>query len=325
MNERRKLLIAMGAVALTTPLVAVAQTQGAKPARIGILGPGSAATNAGFLAALLAELRALGYVEGKNIALEPRWSETALDRLPALAAQLVGLKVDAIVASQTPSAQAAKQATASIPIIMAGVADPVASGLIASLARPGGNVTGLSGATSDLAAKTLELLRDMLPATKRVGVLANSADPFSKVFVEHVELAGRHLGINLMIVKVRGEEGLEAAFEEIAKAKASAIIMQPSLPLKRACDLAIKYRLASASPWNAFADNGGLLAYAANSAERFRSIAFYVDKILKGAKPADLPVQQPTRFEMIVNLKTAKAIGLTVPEGFLARADKVIE
>ena len=325
MKERRKLIIAMGAVALTTPLAVVAQTQGAKPARIGILGPGSAASNAGFLAALLAELRALGYIEGKNIALESRWSETALDRLPALAAELLGLKVDAIIAFQTPSAQAAKQATSTIPIIMAGVADPVASGLIASLARPGGNVTGLSGATSDLAAKTLELLRDMLPATKRVGVLANSADPFSKVFVERVELAGRHLGINLMTFSVRGEEGLEAALAEMTKAKAGAVIVQPSLPLKRAADLANKYRLASASPLLAFTDNGGLLAYAANTAERFRDIAFYLDKILKGAKPADLPVQQPRRFEMIVNLKTAKAIGLTVPEGFLVRADKVIE
>jgi len=208
MKERRQLIIAMGAVALTTPLAAVAQTQGAKPARIGILGPGSATSNAGFLAALLTELRALGYVEGKNIALESRWSEAALDRLPALAAELVGLKVDAMLAAQTSSAQAAKQATSTIPIVMAGVADPLASGLIASLARPGGNVTGLSGATSELAAKTLELLRDMLPATRRVGVPANSADPFSKLFVERVELAGRHLGINLMTFKVRGEEGL---------------------------------------------------------------------------------------------------------------------
>ncbi len=325
MKERRRLIVAMGAVVLTIPLAVVAQTQGAKPARIGILGPGSAASNAGFLAALQAELRALGYVEGKNIALEPRWIEAALDRLPALAAELVGLKVDAILAVQTPAAQAAKQATRAIPIIMAGVADPVASGLIASLARPGGNITGLSGATSDLAAKTLELLRDMLPATKRVGVLANSADPFSKVFVERVELAGRHLGIDLMIIQVRGEEGLEAVFEEMTKAKAGAVIVQPSLPLKRAADLAIKYRLASASPLSGFTDNGGLLDYASNQAERFRNIAFYIDKILKGAKPADLPVQQPRRFEMVVNLKTAKAIGLTVPEGFLVRADKVIE
>ena len=325
MNHRRKLLIGLGASVFAAPFASFAQTQSTRIARIGILSPGSAASNAGSVAALLAELRALGYVEGKNIALEPRWIEAALDRLPAAAAELVGLKVDAILTFQTPSAQAAKQATRAIPIIMAGAADPVASGLIASLARPGGNVTGLSGAISDLAAKTLELLRDMLPATKRVGVLANSADPFSKVFVERIELAGRHLGINLMTLSVRGEEGLEAAFEEMTKAKAGAVIVQPSLPLKRAADLAIKYRLASASPLGGFAANGGLLAYAGNTAERFRDIAFYLDKILKGAKPADLPVQQPRRFEMVVNLKTAKAIGLTVPDGFLVRADKVIE
>ena len=176
-----------------------------------------------------------------------------------------------------------------------------------------------------MAAKTLELLRDMLPATKRMGVLANSADPFSKVFVERIELAGRQLGINLMTIQVRGEEGLEAAFAEMTKAKTGAVIVQPSLPLKRAADLAIKYRLASASPLHGFVVNGGLLDYAANQAERFRDIAFYLDKILKGTKPVDLPVQQPRRFEMVVNLKTAKAIGLTVPDGFLVRADKVIE
>ena len=325
MSYRRKLVIALGANVLAAPLACLAQTQPPRLARVGMLGPGSAASNAGFRAALLAELRALGYVEGKNIALEPRWIEAALDRLPALAAELVGLKVDAILTFQTPAAQAAKQATSTIPIIMAGVADPVASGLIASLARPGGNITGLSGATSDLAAKTLELLRDMLPATKRMGVLANSADPFSKVFVERIELAGRHLGINLMIFRVPGAEGLEAAFEEMTKAKAGAAIVQPSLPLKRAADLAIKNRLAAASPLSGFTANGGLLDYAAHQAERFRDIAFYLDKILKGAKPVDLPVQQPRRFEMVVNLKTAKAIGLTVPEGFLVRADKVIE
>ena len=290
-----------------------------------LLGPGSAASNAGWLAALQAELRALGYVAGKNVAFESRWTEGKDDRLPAFAADLVGLKVDAILANQTPAAQAAKHATQTIPIILATVADPVASGLVASLARPGGNITGLSGATSEVAAKTLELVRDMLPATKRVGVLANADDPFSRSFVEYVELAGRHLGIALMTVMVRGEARLDAAFDEIAKAKVNAVIVQPSVPQKRAVELAVKRRLSAASPAQIFADAGGLLAYAANSAERFRLIAFYVDKILKGAKPADLPVQQPTRFEIIINLKTAKAIGLTIPPGFLARVDKVIE
>ena len=325
MNERRKLAIAIGAGALTTAFAAFAQKQSARSARIGIIGPGSASSNAAWVAALLVELRALGHVEGKNLAFLSRWAETRNERLPALAAELLGLDVDVILAIQSPAAVAAKQATQTIPIVMAPVADPVTSGLVASLARPGGNVTGLSGATSELAAKTLELRRDMLPPTRRAGVLANADDPFSKSFLDRVKLAGRHLGIALTTLMVRGEERLDAAFEEMVKAKVDAVIVQPGVPQKRAVDLAIKHRLPAVAPAQVFADAGGLMAYAGNSAERFRGIAFYLDKIHKGAKPADLPVQQPRRFEMVVNLKTAKAIGLTVPDGFLARADKVIE
>jgi len=325
MNQRRKLVIAFGAGALSPPLAAIAQAQSTKLWRIGIMGPGSAASNVAYLAGLLAELRALGYVEGRNLALEVRWSEGANDRLPGFAAELVGLKVDAIIVIQTPSAQAAKQATQTIPIILGIVADPVAAGLVASLARPGGNITGMAGATTELAAKTVELVRDMLPATRRVGLLANADDSFTKTFVDSVEGAGRQLGIAVQLFMVRGEASMDAVFEEMAKAKVNAVIVQPSLPQKRAVDLAAKHRLPAASPGAFFTDAGGLLSYVANNAERFRVIAFYVDRILKGAKPADLPVQQPTRFELIINLKTAKAIGLTVPQSFLARADKVIE
>lgn len=325
MNERRKLIIAISAGALMTPLASLAQAQNTRLWRIGIMGPGSSASNVAYLAGLQAELRALGYVEGRNLALEVRWSEGANDRLPGFAAELVALKVDAIIVVQTPSAQAAKQATQTIPIILGAVADPVAAGLVASLARPAGNITGMAGATTELAAKTLELVRDMLPATKRVGLLANADDPFTKTFVDSVEGAGRQLAIAVQPFMLRGEAGMDAAFEQMTKAKVNAVIVQPSLPQKRAADLAVKHRLPAASPTAFFTDAGGLLGYAANSAERFRVIAFYVDRILKGAKPADLPVQQPTRFELIINLKVAKAIGLTVPQSFLARADRVIE
>jgi putative ABC transport system substrate-binding protein len=325
MNNRRKLVIALGAAAFAAPLSSLAQAPAAKPARIGLLGPSSVAGGASWAAGLVANLRDLGYVEGTNLTVEPRWTEGKSDRLAELAAELVRLNVDVIVTFQTPAALAAKEATKTIPIVMAAAADPVATGLVASLARPGGNVTGLSGATSELTAKNLELIRQILPSAKRVAVLVNAADTFAKLFLEQNQLAARTLGVELQTVMVRSGEPLDAAFEEIAKARASAVIVQPSLPYKPVVEMALQYRLATSAPGQGFADAGGLLAYTQSIADRDRQAALYVDKILKGAKPADLPVHQPTKFELVINLKTAKGIGLKIPPGVLARADRVIE
>jgi putative ABC transport system substrate-binding protein len=325
MNNRRKLIIALGAAALAAPLSSLAQAPAAKVARIGLLGPGSATGNEPWVAALLANLRDLGYVEGSNLGIEFRWAEGRNDRLPELAAELVRLKVDLIVTYQTPAALAAKQATNSIPIVMAAAADPVATGLITSLARPGGNVTGLSAAVSELAAKNLEILLEILPSAKRVAVLVNVADSFAKSFLERIQLASRALGIELQAVMVRAGEPLGVAFEEIAKARASAVLVQPSLPYERVVEMALQHRLASAAAGQGFADAGGLLAYTQSIAERDRQAALYIDRILKGAKPADLPVRQPAKFELVINLRTAKRIGLKIPPGVLARADRLIE
>jgi putative ABC transport system substrate-binding protein len=325
MNNRRKLLIVLGAGMLAAPFASLARAQPAKPARLGLLAPGSASGNERWVAALLANLRGMGYVEGRNLAIESRWAEGRNDRLPELAAELVRSRVDIIVALQTPAALAAKQATGTIPIVMAPAADPVATGLVASLGRPGGNVTGLSGAVSELAAKNLEIIREMLPSAARVGVLANAADSFTKSFVEQIQLAARTSGTELQTILVRGDERMDAAFEELAKARVSAVIVQPSLPRTLAIDLALKHRLPAAAPSLGFADAGGLMAYAANFEDLYREAASYVDKILRGAKPADLPIHQPSKFELVINLKTARRIGLKVPPGVLARADRVIE
>lgn len=235
------------------------------------------------------------------------------------------LNVDVIVTFLTPAALAARQATKTIPIVMAAAADPVGSGLVASLARPGGNVTGMSSATSELAAKNLELLREILPSARRIAVLANAADPFSKTFLEQNELAARTNGIELQTIIIRGGDSLDAAFEEMAKARSDAVIVQPTLPRQRVVELATQHRLASAAPVQGFADLGGLLAYTQSITDRDRQAARYVDRILKGAKPGDLPVLRPTKFELVINLKTAKRIGLKIPPGVLARADRVIE
>ncbi|MBK8738693.1 MAG: ABC transporter substrate-binding protein [Betaproteobacteria bacterium] len=325
MFNRRRLVITLGATALAAPFASLAPAQTAQPARIGLLGPGTASSNAAWVAELLARLRDLGYVEGRNFVLEPRWAEGKNDRLPELAAELVHLKVDVLVAFQTPSALAAKQATSTLPIIMGPAGDPVATGLVASLARPGGNVTGLSGATSDLAAKNLELIRDIVPSAKRVAILANARDPFTRVFLEQLEISARALGITLQTIMVQGDERLDAAYVEVANGRTAAVIVQPSLPQKRTVDLALQHRLLATSPAQGFADAGGVLSYAANVSDRFRDIAYYVDKILRGAKPADLPVRQPTKFELVINLKTAELIGLKIPRDVLARADRVIK
>jgi putative ABC transport system substrate-binding protein len=313
-------LAALGGAAAFRPVAARAQET--KTPRIGVLIP---ANPEPWLREFRQGLRDLGYVEGRNIAIELRSADGRPNLLPDLAADLVRLKVDIIVASQTPAATAAKRATAEIPIVMAAAADPVGTGLIQSLARPGGNVTGLSGTTAEVAVKTLELIREMLPSARRVAVLANATDPFTRPFLDQLQSAGRTLNIEVRPVMVHEAEKLEASFAEIDRERPDAVIVQPSLPRAQAAALAVKRRLPVVSPTRAFGEEGGLMSYSASFSDAHRRAAVYIDKILKGARPADLPVEQPTRFELVVNLKTAKALGIEVPRTILERADEVIE
>jgi putative ABC transport system substrate-binding protein len=244
--------------------------------------------------------------------------------LPELAAELVRLQVDVIVTWFTPAAKAAKQATREIPIVMALAGNPVETGLVESLARPGGNITGMAGVAAELAGKSVQLIREMLPAAHRVVALANAPDPFSKPFVEQVQLGGTATDTIIDPVMIHDAAEVEAAFLEMEKHRPDAVIVQPSLPTKRVADLAIIHRIPTASVIRGFAKDGGL-AYQSTEIDLYRQSASYVDKVLKGAKPADLPIQQPTKFELIINMKTANAIGLTMPPAFLARADEMIE
>ena len=270
-------------------------------------------------------LRELGYLEGKNVRFEFRNASGKQELLNGLAEELVRLNVDLIVVRLTPAAFAARKATTMLPIVMASVADPVGAGLVASLSRPGGNITGLSGTTAELGAKIIELIREMMPTAQRAGVLVNATDPFSKTFLEQVERGGQSLGIAIQPHIVEAEAGFEAAMEAMVRDRADAIIVQPSLPLKKAIDLALKHKLISISPIPAFSEAGGLMSYSANQSDIYRNLAIYIDRVLKGAKPSELPVLQPTRYELVINLKTAKSLGIAVPPALLARADEVIE
>jgi putative ABC transport system substrate-binding protein len=270
-------------------------------------------------------MRALGYVEGQSIRYEFRSDHGQASRLPELAAELVRLKVDLIVTWFTPAAQAAKQATREVPIVMALAGDPIGTGLIESLNRPGGNLTGMAGVTAELAGKSVEVIRELLPSAHRVVALANAPDPFSKPFLEHIRLGGAATGTTIDAKMIRGAEQLESVFSEMEKERPDAVIVQPSLPSKRSAELALRYRIPAVSAVRGFVDEGGLMSYAAAEADMYDQAANYVDKILKGAKPADLPVQQPTKFVLIINMRTAKALGLTVSSAFLVRADEVIE
>jgi putative ABC transport system substrate-binding protein len=269
-------------------------------------------------------LHDLGYAEGKNIHIEVRSAQSQVARLPELAAQLVRSQVDVIVAIQTPAVYAARNATRDIPIVMM-AGDPIGTGLISNLARPDGNLTGLSGAAAELAAKSLELIPEMVPAASRVGVLGNANDPFMKPFLEDIQQAAPKVRLEVHQIIVRSSAELDGAFSAVARAGADAVIIQGSLSDKLTVGLALKYRLPSLSTQKSAVEAGLLMSYSADLAERGHEIARYVDKILKGTMPADLPVQQPTRYELTINLKTAKALALTVPPALLARADKVIE
>ena len=312
-------------VLLAVAVIAETQQQ-AKVSKIGWLSA-RATSNSG-QEVIVRMLRDLGYVEGKNIAFEYRYANNQLDRFPALADELVRLKVDVLLTPGTPGALAFKNATKTIPILFLDVTDPVAAGLVDSLARPGGNITGFSSIEAVLAGKRLELLKETVPKISRVAVLWNPHDPSSAQQWKESQLAARELGLQLHSMEVGSADQLESAFKKANQVRSSALfVISSALAFSnqnRIAGLAIKYRLPAIYTRRDFVDSGGLISYGSDQAERLRRAAAMVDKILKGTKPADIPVEQPTKFELVINLKAAKQIGVTIPPNVLARADKVI-
>ena len=326
---RRREFITMLGTADALPLAVHAQ-QTARVRRVGWLSPGSGTSDENFLASFRDGLRELGWVVGQNIAIEPRWAEGRFERLPDLAAELVRLKVDVIVANVTQASLAAKRATTTIPIVMVGVGDPLGSGLVDSLARPSGNVTGPSSMLAEASAKQLALLKETVPSASPVAVLWNPANPvWQASALKQTEAAARAMGLRLQLLEARGPDELESAFASMTKERASALFVPADIIFERyaqqMADLAARHRLPAMYGIREHVEAGGLMSYAASFPVMFRRAAAFVDKILKGAKPADLPVEQPTKFELVINAKTARAIGLTIRPSVLLRADQVIE
>ena len=325
-------LLSGGAVGwlLAAPDAAQAQ-QAAKVYRIGYLSLSSSAANPHLHDAFRQGMRELGWVEGQNISIDPRFAEGRSDRLSDLAAELVRLKVDIIVATSTSATLAAKNATGTIPIVTTNLLDPVGLGLIESLARPGGNITGLSHSVGvETFSKELELLKEIAPEVRRVAVLSNhAANPSHRPLLSNVKVAAQALKVELQVLEVRGSNEFDGAFAAMSKERAGALLVLPNpvfnLHRARLADLAAKNRLPSMYGFREYVRAGGLLSYGPNLPDLFRHSATFVDKILRGAKPGDLPVQQPTKFELTINLKAAKELGLTVPPSLIARADEVIE
>ena len=326
--DRRAFFVTLGGGLLAAPLAVDAQ-QPPKTARIGFMSLSSGPT---LTMDISPGLRELGWIEGENLAIEYRWAASREDQLPVLAVELVRLKVDVIVTSSTPAAQAAKRATTTIPIVATFVADPVGSGLVASLARPGGNITGLTTLATGLVAKRLELLKAVVSGSTRVAVLWQPGafgERTMRDMMEETQVAGRTLALQLQFVEARRPDDFEQAFSAMREARAGGLLVFPSSILFEArrsiVAHAAKSRLPAVYPWREAASAGGLMSYSTNFPDMYRRAATYVDKILKGAKPADLPIEQPTKFELVINLKTAKALGLTIPPSLLQRADQVIE
>lgn len=326
--QRREFFALVGGAAIAWPLAAEAQ-QLAKVARIGYLTANRETPHNHEV--FRQALRDLGYVVDRNVLIE-RDAQGKLDRLPALAAELVELKVDVIVAPSTVAALAAKQATKSIPIVFATAGDPVTSGLVDSLSRPGDNVTGLSSLGAQLVAKRLELLKQTVPLASSVAVLWQPGalgETTGSAMLQEADVAGRAMGMRLHLVKIQGPADLDEAFTAMTRMRTDTLTVLPSAMLfnerRLILDLADRNRLPAAYPWREYVDVGGLMSYGANFADLYRRAAIYTNRILEGAKPSDLPVEQPTKFELIINLKTAKALGLTVPPALLTIADEVIE
>ena len=325
MNKRRALIIALGTSALVAPLGSFGQQQG-KVWRVGALDTTS--SNAAYLAAFRKGLHELGYVEGENLVIEYRSADGRLERLAELATELARAKVDVIVPRGTNATQAAKNATGVIPIVML-AGSPVESGLVKSLSHPGGNVTGLSTISGDLSTKRVELLRETIPGIKRIGGLTNLSNPDAAIDWKQIEREGRSLGVELQLLDVRKAEDLAPSFDVASKQGVGALVVigysltQPNRDL--IVELAARHRLPTIYPAREFVDAGGLMSYAVDFAQLYYRAAGFVDKIFKGAKPGDLPVQQPTSFEFVVNLKTARSLGITMPSSLLLRADEVIQ
>ena len=325
-HERPIWLIGL-VIALSLTLASLtAEAQGGKLARIGIL---ILPPDSGYLAALRLGLRDFGYVEGQNIGLETRSADGRPERLPGLAAELVRLKVDVIVAASNAVTATAQKATTSIPIVMTNVSDPVAAGFVASLARPGGNITGLTIQSPDVAGKALQLLKDAVPTLSRVAVLWDPGLPGGRQNVSEVETAARALGVQLQLVETRSPSEFEGTFASVTRDGARAVLIAGS-PMQmtarvQIAELAVKRRLLTMCVLREYVEAGCLMGYGASIADQARRAAYFVDRILKGATPSDLPVEQPTKFYFIINLKTAKALGLTIPQTVLQRADRVIE
>ena len=328
MTTRRAFIGTLAVFLLAAPLAAEAQAP-AKVPRIGFLSVRSLADNTHLLEAFRQGLRELGYVEGQNVAIEYRYAEERPERLPALAAELVRLKVDVIVTGGAPAPEAAKQATSTIPIVFAVAGDPVAVGLVASLARPGGNITGLANMAPEVVGKQLELLKEVVPRVSRVSVLQNPGNRGSAVVLREAEGAARTLGLQLHTVRARTPVEIDAAFAAMrSQHTGGVLVLRDGLFLAQRTQiaaLAAKNRLPAVYGFREQAEAGGLMAYGASVPLMYRRAATYVDKILKGAKPADIPVEQPTKFELVINLKTAKALGLTIPPSLLQRADELIQ
>ena len=315
-------------VLVVTGVVAQAQ-QPSKVARLGFLGYTSASTEKDRIEAFRQGMRELGYAEGKNIVIEWRYAELKFDRLPDLAAELVRLKVDIIVTGGSTSTRAAKEVTTTIPIVMAQDADPFGSGFVASLARPGGNITGLSTLAPEISGKRLELLKEIVPRLSRVAVLGTSTQPGNAQQLKETELAAGAFGVKLQYLDVPSSKDIEIAFRAASKGRPEAVLVlaSPVVVSQRTqiTEIAVKSRRPAIYPSPEFVEAGGLMSYGVSWTDLYRRAATYVDKVLKGTKPADLPVEQPTKFELIINLKAAKQIGLTIPPNVLARADKVIK
>jgi putative tryptophan/tyrosine transport system substrate-binding protein len=325
--DRRTFLVVVATSGLFAgSSIARAQSAG-KVHRIGFLSLQSGPTST--TEAFQQGMRELGYVEGRNLMIEYRWAGRKEERLPELAAELVKLKVEVLVTAAAPTIEAARRATSTIPIVMAAVADPVGSGLVASLARPGGNVTGLTALSTELAGKRLQLMGELVPKISRVAVLAYHGTSVTRFFLEEMRAAAQHMKIQLVVQEVNESADLPPAFAAMQRERAQALIVQ-STPFsadnaKRIVELGGQHRLPAMYDVRGFVDTGGLVCYGPSLSEMFRRAAFYVDRILKGAKPADLPIEQPAKFELVINLKTAKALGLTIPPSLLGRADEIIQ
>ena len=325
--RRREFITLLGGAAVAWPLAARAQQPGKLPT-IGFLGGNAPSTQSQWTAAFVQRLRELGWFEGRNLAIEYRWAEGRFDRSPEIVAEFVRLKVDVIVTHGTPNVVAAKQATSVIPIVFAAVADPVGNNLVAGLARPGGNVTGLSAQIPDLVGKRLELLREIIPSLHRLAIIANGGNPAATQDLREVQTTGRRLALEVITRDIRRTEDIAPAFEALnGRAEALYVVTDPFFTSNRVRfnTLALNAQLPTMHGTREQTDAGGLISYGSNQTDLFRRAGDYVDKILRGATPADLPVEQPIKFDLVFNLKTAKALGLDVPATLLARADEVIE